>query len=136
MKLSRPVSLPVLPIATTDGNDGGMLQVMGWGAASPGQGTLHKAFVPFVSDEECKQTFNPSRDFRAILCAGGGVGVGVCSGDSGGPLIKRKPSGAKIQVGIVSFGKGACADGDPDGYVQVSFFSQEILAAAENLSDY
>ena len=44
-----------------------------------------------------------------MICAGAPVdGRDTCPGDSGGPILRKLPSGQIIQVGVVSFGIGQC----------------------------
>lgn len=55
----------------------------------------------------------------------------ACTGDSGGPLTVRR-SGRSVQVGVVSFGIGACGNaGVPDGYARVSSFYPWVASVAQ-----
>jgi len=62
---------------------------------------------------------------NSIICAfSGRAGQGVCSGDSGGPLIALE-NGRYTLIGAVSFGvssseRPGCAAGYPDGYGRVT----------------
>jgi hypothetical protein len=54
---------------------------------------------------------------ESTLCAfSGAVGKGVCSADSGGPLVANNQL-----IGVVSFGI-PCATGFPSGFARVSFY--------------
>ena len=70
------------------------------------------------------------------LCANA-MGVGVCSGDSGSPLILKgdKPSKDTL-IGTVAWTRGGCANNAfPDVFSSVSFFHSWIVETACDLSD-
>ncbi|WP_305461890.1 trypsin-like serine protease [Photobacterium leiognathi] len=53
--------------------------------------------------------------------------LGVCSGDSGGPLYYQNvATGEQIQLGITSFGGETCAAGDPDIYTRLGGYDDWI----------
>jgi secreted trypsin-like serine protease len=137
IKLATPVDLPTLPIATTPDYDNGTFTVAGWGATSEGgsgSDQLMKAEVPFVDDSQCSQAY-PNLVADEEICAGfwDEGGVDTCQGDSGGPMFRPDASGAWIQIGIVSWGNGCARPQFPGVYSQVSFFADEIQAAAAGL---
>lgn len=75
-----------------------------------------------ISNDECRRRSlaqAPITD-NVTLCAYSGPGVGICKGDSGGPLIYED----KI-IGISSWGL-PCARGVPDGFTRVSEFADWI----------
>jgi secreted trypsin-like serine protease len=61
---------------------------------------------------------------------------GVCSGDSGGPLLERRSDGFAALVGVVSYGNADCYDRSPGIYTKVSaharWISQVIRKAGPN----
>lgn len=61
---------------------------------------------------------------------------GVCSGDSGGPLLERRSDGFATLVGVVSYGNADCYDRSPGIYTKVSaharWISQVIRKAGVN----
>ena len=65
--------------------------IAGWGLLSTGsQGSdkLQRAFVNLVSKSECQREWEHVVDDDSLICAGWDAGgVGICSGDSGGPLM-------------------------------------------------
>lgn len=67
---------------------------------------------------------------NVMLCAND-FGKGVCSGDSGGPLIiPGTNASSDVQVGITSFTRGGCADitpSSPDAYSRVSAWYHDIV---------
>lgn len=72
-----------------------------------------------MSNEECRKRSMPKAPIKDLitLCAySGSKGVGICIGDSGGPLFSNN----KL-IGISSWGV-ACAKGYPDGFTRISTF--------------
>lgn len=51
------------------------------------------------------------------LCTKNPVGIGLCIGDSGGPLITQKAP--REVIGIASWTQGRCGSGSPDVYARV-----------------
>ena len=52
-----------------------------------------------------------------------GVGTGVCSGDSGGPLNYRQADNSYLQIGVTSFvSSGGCEDKLPHGFTRMTSF--------------
>jgi secreted trypsin-like serine protease len=65
--------------------------------------------------------------------------VGVCSGDSGGPLIRKSKSNNNneddVLVGIVSWTRGGCDDlAFPDVFTSISYHYDWIVKTACDLS--
>ncbi|MFJ8896648.1 S1 family peptidase [Leifsonia sp. NPDC102414] len=99
---------------------------LGWGQTSPTfdeqprQRSAHlmKAGLPFHLSTECtdgQPAGGPQGDTAdGVLCAGGIPGVGICHGDSGGPLLYDG-----MQVGIVSLGANPCGS-DLDVFTKLS----------------
>ncbi|MEU9758387.1 serine protease [Streptomyces sp. NPDC047985] len=137
IKLAKPIDLPTLKIATSTAYNNGTFTIAGWGAATEGgsqQRYLLKATVPFVSDAECQAAYGdlvPGEEICAGLIDTGGVDT--CQGDSGGPMFRKDDSGAWIQVGIVSWGKGCARPDYPGVYTEVSTFASSIASAASTL---
>ncbi|XP_067656997.1 serine protease 1-like [Haliotis asinina] len=116
VRLSRPVpSGPEfgyikrvnLPRAFDDSFPGvGQLCVTtGWGCTSNGGGpspVAREIQLPVYSDYMCELHYS-IRDMDKRVCAGyRNGGVGVCSGDSGSPLVCRE-DGKDVIAGVVSF---------------------------------
>nr|CAD7405458.1 unnamed protein product [Timema cristinae] len=99
----------------------------GWGYVDSRRTTrpniLQTIDVQVVSSNYCQEVHNISI-YPLHICAYGGEGYGVCSGDSGGPLA----FGGRV-VGIVSWGS-PCALGFPDVYVRVSEYVDWITTNA------
>lgn len=58
----------------------------------------------------------------STLCTLQQKGEGICTGDSGGPLIYNG-----VLIGVASFTIGQCAGGYPDGWARVSSFITWII---------
>ena len=59
------------------------------------------------------------------------LGIDTCGGDSGGPMVIRKPGGAWYQTGLVSYGSKICGSGDPSAYTKVSEYLDWIQKKLE-----
>lgn len=78
-----------------------------------------------MSNNECRKRSiaqAPIKDNITLCAYSGKVGVGICKGDSGGPLISL--SNSKL-IGISSWGL-PCAKGFPDGFTRISEFADWI----------
>jgi len=114
------------------------LLVSGWGSTGRGSGAkvdkLQKVVLPFVTDEDCNESYNPSGYLipDSQICAGDleNGGIDSCQGDSGGPLVEVSSG---YVVGIVSWGRGCALPGYPGVNTEVSFFIDwvnDIIAAS------
>ncbi|XP_055711464.1 chymotrypsin-2-like [Phlebotomus papatasi] len=119
----------IQPIPLGSNHIGGGLTavVSGWGlTSSPGSMAANLQFlhVQTLTNAACRTALGASGSlvFDHKICAGGVVGQGVCSTDSGGPLALGNTA-----IGIVSWGI-PCARGFPDGYDRVSSHRTWILA--------
>ncbi|MGH8792562.1 MAG: S1 family peptidase [Stackebrandtia sp.] len=140
LKLAEPVEgAELLPIVDNADSDTGDFEVMGWGVTDTGDvsTTLNWATVPFIDDEQCAEAYGEGEEWHAEsqICAGNwdDGGVDTCQGDSGGPMISRDENGDAVQVGIVSWGYGCAEPKNPGVYSQVSYLSEAINAAIDEL---
>ncbi|XP_055636345.1 CLIP domain-containing serine protease B4-like [Toxorhynchites rutilus septentrionalis] len=107
----KPICLPVDSAERFRDIVGTVASAAGWGRTETGRGSSIKLKVSLeISDPvRCAKAYVPShiilRDTQ--LCAGGLRGKDTCSGDSGGPLMKRIKS-THFLYGIVSFGPNKC----------------------------
>ncbi|XP_019548753.3 chymotrypsin-2-like [Aedes albopictus] len=107
-------------------------QASGWGQTSnPGSIPNHMQWVnvDIISLEECRSrhnVVNAARVHDTTICSSSPTGIGMCMGDSGGPL-----SHGGRQQGIVSWGI-ACAQGFPDVFARVSSHRAWILQNTAN----
>ncbi|KAL3794569.1 hypothetical protein HJC23_008025 [Cyclotella cryptica] len=127
IKQITPVTLntdPNVPVANAP------LDVSGWGLTEYGFPSVpYAATIKYVTNEACTKKpyrFEDSLILDSMMCAVA-EGKDSCYGDSGGPLMLGKggrkggPQNPAVQVGIVSWGNGKCADDRfPGVYTRVS----------------
>jgi secreted trypsin-like serine protease len=110
--------------------------VTGWGSVSR-QGNkfpveLREAKVPVVANDICNEAEAYAGDItRRMICAGElDGGKGVCSGDSGGPLLAKDGKGEfRLLAGVVSFGTIPCAfKKHPAVFTRITSFRDWILS--------
>ncbi|GJQ84821.1 hypothetical protein Trydic_g19585 [Trypoxylus dichotomus] len=98
--------------------------ISGWGLLSNG-GTLPEILqyilVNTLTTQACQNAWSSSLVDESIICTLAGVGQGVCTADSGGPLVADGK-----QIGVVSWGSAQCASGIPDAYARVSSYTSWI----------
>lgn len=106
----------------------GTLQTSGWGRLS-GTGSspdelrwIETNVVPY---DECNRIL-PGIINLDTFCVYNTRSVGVCFGDSGGPLIAQSPSGPQL-AGVTSFVITSCGAGYPDGFANVNYHREWIL---------
>ncbi|XP_041986648.1 phenoloxidase-activating enzyme 1-like [Aricia agestis] len=116
----QPICLVDTSLRIEPGTD---VFVAGWGKTLSGKSSQvkQKLNLPVFSKHECVAKY---RDLGADitdkqLCAGGNFAEDACRGDSGGPLMRRTPSGQWEAVAVVSFGYGCGRDGWPGIYTAV-----------------
>ncbi|GBN06147.1 Chymotrypsinogen B [Araneus ventricosus] len=85
--------------------------ILGWGRrrndTNYGTDILHQADVPIVKLSKCRAAYSRYMISDKMLCAGFDSGkVDSCRGDSGGPLIFKRPDGTWAVYGVTSFGDG------------------------------
>lgn len=115
------------------GND---VFVAGWGKTVQGKNSpvKLKLGLPIFNKDECSTKY---RTLGANLgenqiCAGGVFSQDACRGDSGGPLMRKKPDGIWESVGVVSFGYGCGRDGWPGVYTSVAGYVDWIRSTLQS----
>ncbi|XP_055345144.1 transmembrane protease serine 9-like [Paramacrobiotus metropolitanus] len=132
------VSSVKLPPPNREPDAGRPLEAAGWGKTTQGlkHGTasdiLLKATLKVVERKVCTQKLgrpahNPIPDSQ--ICTENEQ-AGTCKGDSGGPLINRRPDGDYL-VGLTSYGMPGCNLGTADAFTKVSYFSNWIDSVAK-----
>lgn len=114
------------------------VQVSGFGSTGTNQSSsrdLLKADLIVISNEECRETF---RDVRSSnICARWHEKYlqSPCPGDSGGELTAQLPSGERMVVGTVSYGRGpgsgGCDTGLPVAFARISSYRNWIDSAVD-----
>lgn len=101
-------------------NPGTIATAIGWGRTSTSGSispVLKQLEMTIISNDECATTLDDDVT-DATICAGvRGQPEGLCSGDSGGPLLVPGAVGW-VQAGIVSFGVFTCVL--PEAFARVS----------------
>lgn len=119
---------------------GDKTMVTGWGSIKPSGSKypveLRQAQVPVVANEVCNEASAYEGDItNRMICAGElDGGKGVCSGDSGGPLLAKDGNGEfRLLAGVVSFGTIPCAfKKHPAVFTRITSFRDWILNKTEN----
>ncbi|XP_010005565.1 PREDICTED: transmembrane protease serine 9 [Chaetura pelagica] len=129
LELSTPVkfSSTIKPICLPDNShifrEGARCFITGWGSTKEGglmSKHLQKAAVNMIGDQACKK-FYPMQISSRMVCAGFPQGtVDSCSGDAGGPLACKEPSGKWFLAGITSWGYGCARPYFPGVYTKVT----------------
>ncbi|KAJ0175735.1 hypothetical protein K1T71_008894 [Dendrolimus kikuchii] len=112
--------------------------VAGWGRTleSISSPIKLKQVLPIFNKEECSQKFSKlnAELTDKQFCAGGLSNKGTCKGDSGGPIMRKRPEGVWEIVGIVSFGNGCGKAGWPGVYTAVAQYSDWIQSTMQQIN--
>ncbi|XP_023954804.2 phenoloxidase-activating enzyme 1 [Bicyclus anynana] len=104
--------------------------VAGWGKTLEGKSSpiKLKLNLPIFQKSDCTTKYRSlgAELTENQLCAGGVFAQDACRGDSGGPLMRKTPSGIWETVAVVSFGYGCGRDGWPGVYTSVSHYTDWI----------
>ncbi|VTJ68982.1 Hypothetical predicted protein [Marmota monax] len=123
VRRSRLVQPICLPEPTPRPSEGMHCVITGWGSVREGGSMarqLQKAAVRLLSEQTCRR-FYPVQISSRMLCAGFPQGgVDSCSGDAGGPLACREPSGRWVLTGVTSWGYGCGRPHFPGVYTRVA----------------
>ncbi|XP_011192185.1 trypsin delta [Zeugodacus cucurbitae] len=122
----KAISLPSSGVVPTGNAD-----LYGWGSISTTSVPSYPSVlqvaknIPIISESACVTALgSKGLDVHSTnICTGPLTGgVGICTSDSGGPLVQSQ-NGKTILIGIVSWGKLPCGQpNSPSVYVQVSDF--------------
>ncbi|KAJ8730648.1 hypothetical protein PYW08_002061 [Mythimna loreyi] len=130
----------VQPICLVDNRaqleTGDIFYVAGWGKTLKGKKSPVKLKVdlPLFNKAVCVRKYKTTLGLllgENQLCAGGVFSKDTCKGDSGGPLMRRRPEGIWESVGVVSFGYGCGRDGWPGVYTSVGKYTDWIKNTLE-----
>ncbi|XP_075977061.1 brachyurin-like [Anticarsia gemmatalis] len=129
-------SLTIQPINLPSGSElnldytGYTALASGYGATRDGDGvgllqTLSSVNLRVINNNECRNVYGNTIQ-GTHLCTNGAGGVGVCHGDTGGPLTTTVNS-RRILIGISSFvSTRGCQAGQPSGFTRVSSYTNWI----------
>lgn len=85
-------------------------------------------WLPIISLDACRAFFGDAV-LDSNICTNGHGGVGICTGDSGGPLAVTQTDGNTYLVGVSSFvARQGCELGFPSAFARVSYFIDWIRA--------
>ncbi|XP_058019743.1 transmembrane protease serine 9 [Ahaetulla prasina] len=116
----RPICLPDRTHVFSEGRP---CIITGWGSTKEGglvSTRLQKAVVQVIREQDCRR-FYPIQISSRMFCAGFPQGgVDSCSGDAGGPLACREPSGRWFLAGVTSWGYGCARPSFPGVYAKVT----------------
>ncbi|RVE52975.1 hypothetical protein evm_002452 [Chilo suppressalis] len=119
-----------LPDTTTRVGPGFEVFVAGWGKTLQGTNSpvKLKLVLPVFDKNDCVNKYKTlgANLVSGQLCAGGTFSKDACRGDSGGPLMMKRPEGSWVSVGVVSFGYGCGRDGWPGVYTSVAAYNDWI----------
>lgn len=127
LQLSSKTNAPRAKLVTksqiTNVSEGATVTVVGWGNTRPFLGrpsdVLRQVSLPLMSIPECRSYRGYDVVTNNQLCAGlPQGGRDSCQGDSGGPLFMTAGTD-KVQVGIVSWGRGCARRKAPGVYTNV-----------------
>ncbi len=133
--LSNPIAAPPLGLATRSNarrlRRGSVAVMAGWGIASYGQRLpterLQSAGTVVQGRKWCRVNARPFYVKNEICTVSPPrYETGACSGDSGGPLLARGPTGQQIQIGIAVHVYGRCSTLRPSVYVSTGAISSWV----------
>ncbi|XP_050550394.1 chymotrypsin-1-like isoform X1 [Spodoptera frugiperda] len=133
--LVHPIRLPT-NYEQTNTFEGYMAVAVGFGKTSSEQpspaSVLSHVELQVIDNAQCAASYNIYLVTPNTICTSGiGVAgsVGVCSGDSGGPLFVLDSNRDPVLIGITSFVRNEtvpCVPGTPSGYSRVTSFMNFI----------
>jgi secreted trypsin-like serine protease len=133
--LSTPTKAPAIALASRSEarrfSKGSPAVIAGWGVTSFGQRfpteALRFASTVVQGPRWCAGNAPPFYR-RSELCAIAppAYATGACSGDSGGPLLARRPDGEAVEIGIAAHVYGRCSTRRPSVFVNVGSISSWV----------
>ncbi|XP_035789828.1 brachyurin-like [Anopheles albimanus] len=130
IRLNSPITFtdrvqPVrLPARSDNRQFGGLIgTVSGFGLTADGgsiSDVLNYIINPVMTNADCIPYYNPGMIEPQNVCLSSAGGRNVCNSDSGGPLTVQ--DGGSLQIGVVSFGRGACEDSIPSVHARVTYY--------------
>ncbi len=145
--LAAPTTAPAISLATSTDialyEGGAEVQLAGWGLTRADARTAPKSLratsnvvLDPAACEQRTRPFYPPYSSAQQMCttdppdrANGG-----CFGDSGGPVIARRPDGTAVEIGVISTGGPSCSTKLPNIFTRtdrLSAWAAEWIAAIE-----
>lgn len=134
VKVNQPFSftksIASIALPAANSQPSGDCTLFGWGSTSTTTSplfpvNLQQVDLPIISLKECEDALGKAaiNVHNTNVCAGPlSGGKGICTSDSGGPLVSKN-----TLVGIVSWGKNPCGQKDsPSVFTRVSAFTTWI----------
>uniref|UniRef100_A0A2H1WD82 SFRICE_034179 n=1 Tax=Spodoptera frugiperda TaxID=7108 RepID=A0A2H1WD82_SPOFR len=135
LDLVHPIRLPT-NYEQTNTFEGYMAVAVGFGKTSSEQpsaaSVLSHVELQVIDNAQCAASYNIYLVTPNTICTSGidiAGSVGVCSGDSGGPLFVLDSNRDPVLIGITSFVRNEtvpCVPGTPSGYSRVTSFMNFI----------
>ncbi|XP_067645062.1 collagenase-like [Eurosta solidaginis] len=125
----QPVSLPKCA-ASYPTYIGETVVASGWGVTSD-RSTVYSPVLQFatfrvVTNEVCAEEYGSTTIDNEKICTATVNRIGLCSGDSGDPLVLAS---SKLQIGIVSIGsRKGCESGAPSLHTRITSYLDWIQA--------
>ncbi|XP_013139835.1 PREDICTED: collagenase-like [Papilio polytes] len=90
--------------------------------------SLHMAILRVISNAECRSVYGDVVQ-DSHVCTSGAGRIGICKGDTGGPLVGTLISTVIFQIGIGSFTSSrGCQAGAPSGFTRITSFVPWIMS--------
>ncbi|KAJ3643193.1 hypothetical protein Zmor_025918 [Zophobas morio] len=129
--------IKIIPIANTNLESDVTVTASGWGALGTSGGIENKlnyVDLKTITNNECKFSYGVLVPDQ-MVCAMGNRNNGICSGDSGDPLIMKDSSGNAVHVGVASWSSaGGCLTSQPSTYTRTASYKYWIISViAENV---
>ncbi|KAJ8720265.1 hypothetical protein PYW07_012308 [Mythimna separata] len=130
-------SLTIQPIILPSGSEinsnyaGTNAVASGYGITGDGQSvsltqTVKSVTLQVITNQVCANTYSVIQSHH--LCTSGAGGIGICGGDTGGPLVATV-NNRRILIGVGSFtANSGCQAGLPSGFTRVTSFINWIHA--------
>ncbi len=140
LQLSTPTTVPAVTLASSP-HGGTAALLAGWGKTYSNQNgpveRLQWARTVVQSPQWCEREasqFSPASEICTIDPSA--HQTGVCSGDSGGPLLEAEPSapGGMVQIGVASHVYDECATTSPSVFTRVDAVSAWVRGWAQVLA--
>ncbi|EAS65865.1 serine protease [Photobacterium angustum] len=134
--VSLPTEQEAFEIETALSEEDGKLLAQGWGRTATnnegGSEVLMEVNLSYLPMSQCyfqspgENWFSSPADTLKMCTYEMDDLMGVCFGDSGGPLYYQSAAGETVQLGITSFGQPPCGTDSPDVYTRVGAYDDWI----------